>query len=245
MQWVYLSPHLDDVTLSCGGLVWQQSHAGQHVSIITICAGDPPPGEYSPFARSLHLRWKTGVQAINQRRQEDLASCQLMGAAAHHMAIPDCIYRRGGPDEQPLYVSEEAIFGALHKDEAGLIDNLVADLAASISDQAVVVSPLALGNHVDHNLTRTAAENLRRRLWYYADYPYVLKNMHAITQLQGQGWQWQLFPLTERAVDIWLEAIAAHTSQISTFWPDLESMRAEVRYYIQREQGVRLWQPPE
>jgi len=244
MEWIYLSPHLDDIALSCGGLVWEQSQAQQHVSIITICAGDPPPGEISPFANSLHARWETGPQAIAQRRQEDLVSCRIMGAAAHHMPVPDCIYRRGGVANLPLYASEESLTGPLHPEEDRLVDDLAAMLAKSIPSEAQVVSPLALGNHVDHNLTRKAAENLGIRLWYYADYPYVLKNTQIIARLEQEGWGNQFFPISAQGVDIWLEAIAAHASQISTFWLDLDSMKARVRLYIQSEQGIRLWKSP-
>ncbi len=244
MEWIYLSPHLDDVALSCGGLVWEQSRAGQQVSIFTICAGDPPHSEYSQYVSSLHARWKTGAQAIRMRRQEDLVSCQHMGAVAHHLAIPDCIYRRGGANDQPLYTSDESIFGSLRLEEIGLVDELAAMLTAIIPAEACVVSPLALGHHVDHNLTRQAAEILGLRLWYYADYPYVLKDADKLVQLERAGWGWRLFPLKEQSVDIWLEAIAAHASQISTFWPDHASMRTAIQTYTLSNQGVRLWQPP-
>ena len=28
MRWIYLSPHFDDAVLSCGGLIWEQTHSG-------------------------------------------------------------------------------------------------------------------------------------------------------------------------------------------------------------------------
>ncbi|MBN2499463.1 MAG: PIG-L family deacetylase, partial [Anaerolineales bacterium] len=57
LKLIYLSPHLDDVALSCGGLVWEQAQAGMAVEVWSVCAGDPPPGELSEYARSLHARW--------------------------------------------------------------------------------------------------------------------------------------------------------------------------------------------
>jgi len=244
MEWVYLSPHLDDVALSCGGLVWEQAQAGQQVCVLTICAGDPPPGELSPLAKYLHARWNTGARAVAQRRQEDLASCRLMGATARHLSIPDCIYRRGGEEDQPLYPAEGSIFEPLHPAEGGLVQELVAMLAASISASAEVVSPLALGSHVDHHLVRQAAEKLGRRLWYYADYPYVLVDAPQLERLEREGWGWQRFPLVDRSVEVWQEAIAAHASQISTFWSGLESMAADLRAYSKCEKGIRLWRLP-
>jgi LmbE family N-acetylglucosaminyl deacetylase len=77
MDWIYLSPHLDDVVLSCGGLVWEQARQGERVEIWTICAGDPPPIPLSSFAASLHERWQT-----NNKRQssaaEDKLACQRL-----------------------------------------------------------------------------------------------------------------------------------------------------------------------
>jgi len=53
MNWIYISPHLDDVAFSSGGLVWEQSNAGEQVGIWTIFAGDPPVGPLSDFAEKL------------------------------------------------------------------------------------------------------------------------------------------------------------------------------------------------
>lgn len=80
MQTIYLSPHLDDVALSCGGLVWQEAQAGEQVAIWTICAGGIPPGPLSDFAKKLHKRWQTGRNAVKHRRQEDIASCSILDA---------------------------------------------------------------------------------------------------------------------------------------------------------------------
>jgi hypothetical protein len=46
-------------------------------------------------------------------------------------------------------------------------------------------------------------------------------------------------------MDAWEKAVAAHTSQISTFWDNLDEMRAELRDYCQMGIGSTLWQPPE
>ena len=51
---VYLSPHLDDAVLSCGGLIHRQVVAGQRPLVVTIFAGTPPVDvELSDFARFL------------------------------------------------------------------------------------------------------------------------------------------------------------------------------------------------
>ena len=245
MHWIYLSPHSDDVALSCGGLVWEQVQAGQAVSIWTVCAGDPPAGPLSPFAESLHARWQTGGNAMQQRRLEDSASCQRLGAAYRPYDVPDCIYRVGHNPDAYLYTSEEALFGALHPDEAGLVRELAARIMRDLPDAAQVVCPLGLGNHVDHQFTRAAAQVIGRPLWYYADYPYVLQSRSVLDAFQAAGWQSQAFLVSETGLQAWGEAVAAHTSQISTFWPDLQTMRAAIRAYAQAQDldhaVIRLW----
>lgn len=244
MQWVYLSPHLDDVAFSCGGLVWEQSQAQHTVSVWTICAGDPPPGELSPFASFLHMIWQTGVEAAAQRRAEDLASCEVLGAAARHFAIPDCIYRLSPTGHTHLYASEEALFGNLHPDEAALVETLSQELEASLSPQTEVVAPLAIGNHVDHQLTRQAVEKLGRPIWYYPDYPYILDAASRLEELSRLGWEAVTHLVSEGGLQAWSLAIEKHASQMSTFWTSAVAMRQAIRRYAEKAGGVTLWRPP-
>ncbi len=250
MHWIYLSPHLDDIALSCGGLVWEQSQADEMASIWSICAGDPPAGVISPFAESLHDRWETPAQAWQRRRDEDLRSCSRLGAAALHFSIPDCIYRQG-EDKTFLYASEESLWGEIHPAEGGLVQRLADELERALSEATrpfCLVCPLTLGGHVDHRLTRAAAELLTRRaqapwLWYYADYPYILKEMGAVDRLKREGLADEVFPVTEAGLVAWGDSVAAHATQISTFWPDLNSMRKAIHFYCEMMGGVRLWRP--
>lgn len=256
MHWIYLSPHLDDIALSCGGLVWQQARQGEAVSIWTICAGDLPAGPLSPFAQSLHDRWQASDpqfqhnQAPAHRRQEDLASCAILGATARHFPWPDCIYRRRpqAPEVnvQPaqsewLYDSEEALWIPVDPAEAPLVEALRDELARSLPAQAEIVCPLAIGGHVDHRLTRAAAELLERPLWYYADYPYAADHPESLLELRQAGWQATCQALTEAALQAWSKSVAAHASQISTFWTDLEQMNAALQAFAQSQGGACLW----
>jgi LmbE family N-acetylglucosaminyl deacetylase len=241
MIWVYLSPHLDDVALSCGGLVWEQSQVGHQVIVLTVCAGNPPDMPLSAFAKSLHDRWEAGVEAIVERRREDLVSCQEMGARAIHLSIPDCIYRRSDDDDNPICDSEESLTDSSHHDEGDLIRRLCEDLRQFIPAEGEIICPLTLGGHVDHVLTRRAVEGLGRDLWYYADYPYVDKNSAPVQRLIGEGWTSKVFPVSCMGLDAWVRAVAAHASQISTFWTDSGAMRNALVEYYRQEMGVRLW----
>jgi LmbE family N-acetylglucosaminyl deacetylase len=236
-HWIYLSPHFDDVALSCGGLIWEQVATGARVEIWTICAGTPDNLPLSPFAASLHDRWQSGESPVEVRRLEDLAACQHLGAQPRYFSIPDCIYRRDNGNY--LYPSEESLFGPLHPADADLIARLVEDIRTLLPAGANLVSPLGLGDHVDHKLTRQAAEVLDVPLWYYADYPYVLSAMEQASLPQNA--RRSMFRLSQPALLAWQDAVAAYASQISTFWRDESSMRYALQDYASGQGGVWLW----
>lgn len=240
MEWIYLSPHFDDVAFSCGGLVWEQTELGDEVSIWTICAGVPPPGPISKYAQSLHNRWGTGPNAVSARRAEDLQSSRLLGASSRNFSIPDAIYRRSPVEVEALYTADADLFTELRSEEEYLVEILREDLAQALPDQSEVVCPLTLGGHVDHRLVRSAAEQLGRSLWYYADYPYTLDPDQDIPD-NDRGIHAKLFPVSEAGLEIWQRAVAAHASQISTFWSSSNEMRAAIRAYWKPSEGIRLW----
>lgn len=245
MEWIYFSPHLDDIALSLGGLLWEQSQAGMKVSIWTVCAGDPPSGELSPFAQSLHDRWKTGKRAINQRKMEDIKSCRVLGSHYYHFHIPDCIYRRSPRTGEHLYDSEEDLWIQVHPDEKPLIDHLSQKIQKMLGVHANIVCPLTLGNHVDHLLTRCAVESAVSTvhqphnwiLYYYADYPYVLNYE---IPLKIAGLNSILHTVSDNGLCAWQEAITHHESQISTFWRNTDEMRIAIQSYYNQMGGIWL-----
>jgi LmbE family N-acetylglucosaminyl deacetylase len=244
MLWVYLSPHFDDAAYSCGGLIWEQTRAGERVEIWTVCAGAPPPGQLSPFAAAIHARWGTGPQAVRERREEDQEACQILGASPRLFDIPDCIYRFL-PDGSPLIVNNEDLFSASLEREAGLVDGLAAQLRSRLPARAQLVAPLTLGNHVDHRLVRAAAQALGVPLRYYADFPYAAREDPDLERHLRPGWRAWERPITAAGLEAWQRAVAAYRSQASTFWVDDAALRADMEQYWRSTGGLgRLWGPP-
>lgn len=237
MLHLYLSPHLDDAVLSCGGTIAAQAAAGEPVRVVTLFAGDPPPGPLSPFAAELHQRWGLGEAPTAGRRAEDERALYALGATLVHLPFPDAIYRTG-PDGASLYPSREAIFGPPHPAEARLMDDLARALAAlNLPSQVRLYVPLGVGMHVDHVLTRRTAERWQPRgseLWYYEEYPYAESPDQVRTALGGSAWHEQLIPLTPAHLEARIAAIACYTSQISSLFADLVDMRERVRTYAAR-----------
>jgi len=241
MIWIYFSPHLDDAVLSCGGVIWEQTQAGDEVQIWTIAAGDPPRGALSPLAQSLHQRWEMQHESVNKRRLEDYDAIARLSAIPRHFSIPDCIYRRSMEGDEPLYPTLSSIYESLHLQDYQLIEDLSQDIAQSMPPACQVVAPLGLGKHVDHLITRNALECIGNSFWYYADYPYILQHNDELLHLKQEGWKSVVFPVSKRGLEAWVEAVAAYTSQISTFWRDLAEMRSSIYDYYAREKGIRYW----
>jgi LmbE family N-acetylglucosaminyl deacetylase len=240
MRWIYLSPHFDDVVLSCGGLVWEQIQSGQAVEVWTICAG-APGAELSGFALQLHQRWQTEEEAVDERQEEDRAAAAQLGAGLRYWDLPDCIYRQL-PDGSWLVNGEEDLWKPVHPLENALVEQLASWLAEELREDDILVSPLTLGNHVDHFLVRAAAEHLQRPLMYYPDYPYAAAMGADLVEKTGENWQKHCYPVTRLALGAWQDAIACYTSQISTFWGGLPEMRAALERYWQAGGGTCLWQ---
>ncbi len=96
---VFLSPHYDDVALSCGGTITALAKAGAHPLIVT-CFGGSPPGRLSDFAQRMHERWQVDAEtAIAVRRAEEVVAAALLGGQTQWLDFPDAIYR--GDDTRP------------------------------------------------------------------------------------------------------------------------------------------------
>lgn len=249
---IYLSPHLDDVVLSCGGTIAQQARQAEGVAIVTVFAAGPGPRPLSPFAESLHARWANSSpldmppgDPTVVRRAEDLAAAAALGGGvrALHSPLADAIYRHDAITGEPLYASEEAIFGPVAADDPALTVLLA---APPLPAGARLLAPLGIGGHVDHALVREAVDRWNLppdRVCYYEDYPYAEAGQAALEAALGDpdAWEPVVVALDEAAMAAKIAAVAAYTSQMSTFWADEAAMGAAIRAYAERVGGERYW----
>lgn len=243
---LYLSPHLDDAALSNGGFIFQATRAGRSVLVVTLMAGDAPP-VLSGFAQELHERWQLDVDAAAQRRLEDHNACTILGADVLHLAFPDCVYRTHPETGENMYRSRDDIFGAINPVELDEEQGLLADMITRLKELpncGRVFIPLTIGNHVDHQLTRLAAEKVfdpSQRV-YYEDYPYVQWHGFPPQVLgDGQGWQSEVVALDAAAIQARHQAIAAYTSQIPTLFYTFDALAQQLPAHIAAKGGEWLW----
>jgi LmbE family N-acetylglucosaminyl deacetylase len=248
-QRIYLSPHLDDAAFSCGGRIHVERQAGLSVLVVTLMAGLPPSEAVeTPFVAGLHARWELGAEPnpVAARRAEDSEALAILNATGLHWEWPDCIYRRHPVTGQFLYATEEALFGAVHPDEEGLVEQIAQRMAGlPLATGGRVYVPLTLGGHVDHRLVRQAAEVWgapEAELVYYEDYPYA-ERAEALTAVLGDGnwWRAETVSLDKAALAIKTSAVVSYRSQISTFFHDPDEMALRLRTYAQTVSGGKGW----
>lgn len=246
MDVLYLSPHLDDAALSCGGLIRQQTRAGLSVGVLTIFAGSAQTDLRSPFARALEARWGAQGDAIAMRRQEDREALAVLGAEPVHWPYEDAIYRLHTRTGKPLYASREAVFGDVSRYDPVKARALASEIRKFWRDagRPRVYAMLAAGHHVDHQVVQTAVLRLverdRLEVVWYEDYPYA-EDQEAVRREVAQfplgALQPQTVRLAEEDLAAKCDAIACYRSQIPIFWQDEADMRRHVLDHAARMGG--------
>lgn len=240
---VYLSPHLDDAALSCGGTIWEQAQAGQRVVVINVFAGIPDYRRLSAFAREKHAVWGSPLDVVAARRAEDRAALTRLGAEAVNWDYLDAIYRLD--QARVLYPDEAGIFGEVDPTDSALQDRIAADVEVVLDEagDATCYAPLAIGRHVDHRVVRDVALALAergRRILFYEDFPYVW------WETGGRG-EARRGRNEVRFIDVEpkIAAIACYESQIPDLFDSEEAMAEAVQAYARSVGGdhyaERFW----
>ena len=250
---LFLSPHLDDVVLSCGGTIHKLARAGDPVLVLTFFAGSPSDASVTPIARELMLRWGGVQDPVAARRDEDCRALSTLGAEVLHLPFLDCVYRLGPTGGAAYYPTEETIFGEIHSQEAAWHRELLEGLERHTRDigGAILYAPLAAGHHVDHLLVGEVARILELRgqhTLYYEDYPYA-QDQKTITVARARWseacWSRETMRFDELDLRAKEDAIACYASQLGTFWSDAEEMRRDVRHHAGAERegtyGESYW----
>ena len=227
MEHVYLSPHLDDAALSCGGAIAAHRARGADVLVVTL-ASAVPPAEGSGTRR-----WAPGLEPerVIERLAEDTEAMSTLGVDFRRAGLLDAIYRL--PD---VYSDATALFAPPAKG-----DPITRDLAALLADlgqrfpDSTLHAPLGIGLHVDHLAVHLAARQAAgwRTVVFYEDFPYVIQSPGALERRLAQVG----LSLVPRLIDVSatierrVAAVAAYSSQIDLLFGGLEPLVEQVVGY--------------
>jgi hypothetical protein len=153
------------------------------------------------------------------------------------------------------------LFGRVHPEEvplAGEIVDAVLELAPAHAG-LTLYAPLGVGHHVDHQLTRAAAQQLQRlgyRLAYYEDYPYADpfyagRYTHSLADTlaaqQAVNLTPRLIPLTEADFAAKIDSVRAYGSQLQILFDTethmAERLRAFAGHTGNGQPAERVWLP--
>lgn len=238
MRYIYLSPHLDDASLSAGGWIYDQTQKGNTVEIWTILAGFPATAQLSDYAQYLHQQWRMGSakDVVTARRKEDINSAKVLGATTHYFDFLDCIYRQD-KNGNWLY---SMIFTDPLPEEDDLPQQIADEISKRLKSDDKLVCQFGIGQHVDHVLVRRAAELLGKPLLYVADIPYLFKKpeqLHPHTVEMKEDVEM----VSETGIHVWQEAILMYDSQMDELFQSRDRMREQIREYCQTVGGIRFW----
>jgi LmbE family N-acetylglucosaminyl deacetylase len=231
--------------LSCGGTIHQLTQSNIASEIYTVMGGDPfwfGDRVDSPIVRDVHTRWNAGDNPVEVRREEDKLAAQKLGATTTQSSWPpDCIYRAiEYTTSIPCYPTAETLFGEIHPFDYAAT-SFHGNQNLNFSHERMIYAPLGVGHHVDHQIVRNIGITLNRlssslALKFYEEYPYNRDKMatqRALDLLKSiapdLSLELEMVELTAADIQAKIEAIACYRSQISSFWPSLEAMEAEVR----------------
>jgi LmbE family N-acetylglucosaminyl deacetylase len=248
---LFLSPHFDDVALSCGGTVARLAAAEIGVGIVTVFGGDPPPDMPLTLYAAEHLpQWgvRSVAEAFATRRVEDAAATATLGATLHTLPFVDGAFRGDH------YRSWDELRAHVHPAEASLPQEIADALLAPglIGVGTLITGPLAIGRHVDHQAVFAAMHDLAKRghrVRGYEDYPYAADEAEYAARMASPELAWATPEIVEIAP--WLEtkirALACYPSQLPSLFREMPMAEAVRAYgaHVAGGTGVaeRFWWP--
>jgi LmbE family N-acetylglucosaminyl deacetylase len=217
---VFLSPHYDDIAISCGGTARLLADHGRQPIVALIFGSEPAPDyQHTAFAERMHRDWGLDASSvIASRRAEEAVASKVLGTTDRFLPFHDAIYRGD------RYLGDVDLFSLPTDDEMESLPTAIAEAAGLTGDpdgDTRIYTPLGAGKHVDHQLAFATGVELAAKgwdVWFYEDLPYSIKpGVHA-DRLATAG-----VALTEAAhIDVssvWtakIDAIMSYPSQLET-----------------------------
>jgi LmbE family N-acetylglucosaminyl deacetylase len=250
---VAVSPHLDDGILSCGALL---AHLARRcdVTVVTVFTEAAPPPWSLPTRRRLRALGMDAETLYARRRAEDTAVLGEIGAVAVHLGLRDAPYRRSGEatagsssrwrwPTHPTYptVRFDALRGRIARADAGLPSEIGARVSEVVqaTGARMILVPLGIGRHVDHLVTRGAAEHLGEhlgsRIVYYSDFPYsetAVPDRGFVRRAALEPYPW----LTGRPENA--KRIAGYSTQFANLFPHGVPTSPEIYWIPAADSGV-------
>ena len=225
---LFLSPHLDDVVFSCGGLAAILHDRGWRTILATAFTATVLPVRGFALACQLDKGLPAEVDYMALRRDEDLAAAAILGfSEVRHLGLPEAPHRG--------YNDAVALFGPLLDDDPvpPLLATHLTTLARECAADLVLV-PQGLGGHVDHRqMVRATDAVLGGAIGWYRDTPYAIRHAGLPSGEVTRGVEQRVRIGT--AIDRKLASACAYASQIGFQFGGPERTMATLRDFAGAE----------
>ena len=156
LKHIYISPHADDVALSCGGQILSNPARKDDTLVLNVFTSE---GEVESAL----------FDSVNEERtREDKSAWASLGVQTRYLDLPEALLRKRFPFQIFRRGDDSIVVAALCE--------AVGEYARSYPD-AEFIFPAGFGNHVDHLACKDAAfrlldEGRLRKIVLYEDVPY-------------------------------------------------------------------------
>ena len=166
---VYVSPHMDDAVLSCGGSIAMQVARGERILVVTV---------FSEIDETRAAFAMPGIPpgGFREMQDEDETAMERLGVDHLRLNYLD------GACRQRFPLLRYGLHLCAAKRFAGLLETLLTDLERICSATACrnLYFPLGIGQHIDHHLAFLIGDQWRQKpvdhpsVLFYEDIPYAL-----------------------------------------------------------------------
>lgn len=241
---VYLSPHLDDVVLSCGARIAHEVAGGETPLVVSVFTADEPEDPPSRLASDLRRWWSLPAgEVMSRRRAEDAEALRRLGADRLLLDLPEAPYRLSAAGA-PYYATLGALYDAPVEEDESAVVAALGERIRTLPAHRRLIAPLGVGGHVDHRVVRRAAENVAGSLLlFYEEFPYVEWKRLALRRALGRpsAWLQESLPVTPELFERKVGAILAYDSQVPAMFRREARLRKQLRRQLRRAGGERLW----
>lgn len=243
--YLFLSPHLDDVALSCSALVAELA-PHHRVTVATFFTEAPPPPHTLSARAFLRQCGATGAQELYaDRRAEDQAVMGGLGVDVVHLGLTEALFREraGGATAgrlpwPPMFTRAyptyryHVVRGPIPRRDRHTVEAVGERLLDWVgrSGARTVVAPMGVGGHADHRIVADRAERLLPDAVFYADLPYALSMPPDSKLVRRRG----LVGLSHPAGVDKAAVLAGYRSQVDALFPDGGGAPLDECYYVPR-----------
>lgn len=248
-DYIYLSPHLDDVAFSCAGTICTSIAQGFRILVVTLFAADPQP-PFPPLAQAYHQLWQVseGISPYQTRKAEDKEAMSALGVDYLWLNWLEVIYRI--PDLSDLSDINAFRTDFQHDPIFLTLCQWLVDLHSAYPNATLVV-PLSIGGHRDHRLLFQAALCVldHAALLFFEDFPYVAYQPEELTEVVKLHNLMSLDRDISHCLKHRIQVAGLYQSQLSTLFFPPSSYQDMIRAYTRiGEQGhcvERYWRFPQ